>query len=800
MDPAQAVYNDGVTNLEGFTNCRYSQPIKEAEFVSARITAKFRDYGKRYSVDVPTKKDSNVSVDKVLTVDGEPARLIVSGHPSSSVAQDYMRIIFGKGTRGYELTLTYPYSQRQQYMELAMAVCKSIRIRTVNDEMKEGADLPKASEILARIPEFADSRIGMSEDHLIEVVVRSRIGMSEEQFRQVLARRDVELQSTRAKDDNTSSYTLTAINGRTMIVRFSDGKCSGIQAVGKSLEDRKTTTADLPSDEQPQQPAAQQDDNPNQNTQVQGISGLSGPVSITKAPNGGLSLTGDPNDVAIIKQEIARMQRLSLTGDPNDVAIIKQDCSHATRSKDRFIRSRPSRSSRAPRTRWPRVITKTRDSGLLLTGDPNDVAIIKQEIARMQREAKTDLPQAGLKEVQGIPGLDGPVSITKTANGGGLSLVGDPDDVAIVKQEITRMQRKAKADLPATSPSEVSARLTVTLFLNQLAKGQMKSDGKRANWAHVNHFIVREKGWSELAGLNKWSDELVKLAGNEAFRPIASLGTADRMMVLACTTRKKPVADDSPKIALFDLVKQNNHWLIEQMQVHQNEEAWATVNGFARNDSVRWEVTYNDIIGDFYVGFLNCRGPETFAQDGTWKARLGGATEKTGTWRLEGDVLVCADAKKIIKRSRIVKFTNGGFVVEDVTTRDDGASNEENGDKSLNLFTKQKWQTTFSRTANFFPQEKELKETRDGKKTDGGGTPLSDQINSGSKSVGKNESYQMTNQDGSAKREVTDVQTVDSAIAYRKLETKFNSDNSASTIDDDARAKFLGNRTYCSIF
>ena len=58
--------------------------------------------------------------------------------------------------------------------------------------------------------------------------------------------------------------------------------------------------------------------------------------------------------------------------------------------------------------------------------------------------------------VQGIEGLKGQVFIAQDPNGGGLTITGDADDVAIVKREITRLAAEAKASqpTPASIPLE----------------------------------------------------------------------------------------------------------------------------------------------------------------------------------------------------------------------------------------------------------------------------------------------------------------------------------------------------------
>ena len=236
------------------------------------------------------------------------------------------------------------------------------------------------------------------------------------------------------------------------------------------------------------------------------------------------------------------------------------------------------------------------------------------------------------------------------------------------------------AELPTTG---LSPRETVAQFLSQLGAGKKTINGIRGSWDHAWAYTTRENGWSK---------ELVKLAGNKAFQPIASLGTDDRMMVLACT-RRDINFDDFPKIGLFDLVKKNDRWLIVDMGIYRPESAWSTVDGFARNPDVRCEVTRDDIIGNFFVGF-NCVGPDTFAEDGTWIKSLSAETVTTGTWRLEGNVLVC-EANGAVTKNRIVQFCNGGFTVE--VKRSQFASSTGIADE-LKEAGPDKWMSAYQRT------------------------------------------------------------------------------------------------------
>lgn len=81
----------------------------------------------------------------------------------------------------------------------------------------------------------------------------------------------------------------------------------------------------LPMPRQVQQVAYQQQDRP-QGTQVQGIDGLSGPVFIGRnQETGEMTITGTPEDVAIVKREIARLKQQVRQNQPRPASIPLQN-------------------------------------------------------------------------------------------------------------------------------------------------------------------------------------------------------------------------------------------------------------------------------------------------------------------------------------------------------------------------------------------------------------------------------------------------------------------------------------------
>ena len=68
------------------------------------------------------------------------------------------------------------------------------------------------AEFLAGIPEFAQLRIGMTKTR----------------FKETIARHDLDVQTLNDTADK-SSYMLRTLTGKTLVVRFNDGKCSGVE-------------------------------------------------------------------------------------------------------------------------------------------------------------------------------------------------------------------------------------------------------------------------------------------------------------------------------------------------------------------------------------------------------------------------------------------------------------------------------------------------------------------------------------------------------------------------------------------
>ena len=162
--------------------------------------------------------------------------------------------------------------------------------------------------------------------------------------------------------------------------------------VGKPVAQAQVTTADLQAEILPlpavQQVAFQQDDTPPQGVPVQGIEGLKGQVFIAQDPNGGgLTITGDPDDVAKVKREIARLSAQAKSAQPTPASIPLQN------ARGNLIQARVQEiydSSYAP-INGPANITATdTPNALVVVGSPEAVQAVRDLVKLLDEKPDVD--------------------------------------------------------------------------------------------------------------------------------------------------------------------------------------------------------------------------------------------------------------------------------------------------------------------------------------------------------------------------------------------------------------------------
>ena len=153
---------------------------------------------------------------------------------------------------------------------------------------------------------------------------------------------------------------------------------SQLDSVG-TVPAQPVATADLEVEvharPQVEQVAFQQDDPVNQGTQVQGVEGLSGPVFIARDPNGsGWTLTGAPEDVAIVRREIDRLIGEGQRTTPTPVSIPLQN------ARGNLIQTRVQEiydASYAPANGPANITATDNPNALIVVGGPRAVEAVR---------------------------------------------------------------------------------------------------------------------------------------------------------------------------------------------------------------------------------------------------------------------------------------------------------------------------------------------------------------------------------------------------------------------------------------
>ncbi|MCG8651485.1 MAG: M56 family metallopeptidase [Pirellulales bacterium] len=205
----------------------------------------------------------------------------------------------------------------------------------------------------------------------------------------------------------------------------------------------------------------------------------------------------------------------------------------------------------------------------------------------------------------------------------------------------------AKIDLPPG----LTPRETVNGFLDRIKEGKKTINGINGSWDHAWAYTTRENGF----GI-----EMQQTAKRPAFRAAAHLESENRAMVLTSPARQSDSAA-AAKIGVFDLVRREEGWLIQNMELYKPESAWLIADGFSRHDGVRWGILSDDLVGAFHSGTFVVTEHQ-FDADGTYRSKSQNEASVSGTWRLDGDVLIRSFDDKEFS-NRIVRLFEKGFVI-----------------------------------------------------------------------------------------------------------------------------------------
>ncbi len=144
-----------------------------------------------------------------------------SGHVAETLIPKLWKVSFRDWSDVYDFEDKdyFPKITSEQPLVLKVDVDGRANTRAENTGAGDANIMPKGLEFLAGIPEFAELRLEMTE----------------EQLKEIIDRHELDVQTSRNDEENTSSYTLTTLTGKTVIVMFGDGKCGGIQRMRDQL-------------------------------------------------------------------------------------------------------------------------------------------------------------------------------------------------------------------------------------------------------------------------------------------------------------------------------------------------------------------------------------------------------------------------------------------------------------------------------------------------------------------------------------------------------------------------------------
>ena len=192
----------------------------------------------------------------------------------------------------------------------------------------------------------------------------------------------------------------------------------------------------------------------------------------------------------------------------------------------------------------------------------------------------------------------------------------------------------------------------VNQFIERLRQGKKKNIDGVMGWEHVWELTTRRQGWGT---------DLEELCRKQSIGATVQIGDGNRMVVL---TNAIKATYPEPVVGVFDLVRQDSHWRIDNEEVLPQKQAWALVDGFSRAPSVAFVVHPSNIVGTYQVIGRN-RRQFTFANDGNYSELTFGPKSSTndGTWQLEGNKLV-VKTNQGTQEGQVRRLIQNGFTVD----------------------------------------------------------------------------------------------------------------------------------------
>ena len=222
-----------------------------------------------------------------------------------------------------------------------------------------------------------------------------------------------------------------------------------------------------------------------------------------------------------------------------------------------------------------------------------------------------------------------------------------PKIVPVEKLESIDPRSSVKTnDVKDGTPFEV-----VNEFIRRLRHGTKRDTDGVSSWDHVWELTTHKNG--------TWSVAARELFENHGVSAAVQIGDANHMVVL--TGPVKGTYPD-PVVCVFDLVRQDSQWRIDESEVLREKQAWALVDGYSRAPSVEFVVHPSNIVGDYPI--IGSSLQHSFLSDGTYVERsfTQRPTVKKGAWQLKENTLI-VETQKGVQQGKIVRLTQDGFTV-----------------------------------------------------------------------------------------------------------------------------------------
>jgi beta-lactamase regulating signal transducer with metallopeptidase domain len=112
------------------TNVGFRQQRSVVDSVWASIRVSMEDNSAPTRINTVSPPNPKAIASRILRIDGLPARLtalLILGSGTKATPTEQLVVMTARGTRSYRLTMIYPSNRHDEYLRLALAICRSMR-------------------------------------------------------------------------------------------------------------------------------------------------------------------------------------------------------------------------------------------------------------------------------------------------------------------------------------------------------------------------------------------------------------------------------------------------------------------------------------------------------------------------------------------------------------------------------------------------------------------------------------------------------------------------------------------------